>query len=62
MKTEIVVTAIIYLVALLIYLIPTIIGLRKRNSLAIIAINVFLGWTFIGWVGSLIWAISSKSK
>jgi hypothetical protein len=29
---------------------------KKRNKEAILLLNLFLGWTFIGWVGALIWA------
>ena len=45
----------------LIYFIPTIIagGRKKRNSGAIFVLNLLLGWTFIGWVVSLIWALTN---
>lgn len=29
----------------------------KHNAVAIFALNLFLGWTIIGWVGALIWAL-----
>ena len=32
------------------------IGLRKRNGFAILVLNVFLGWTGIGWVIAFVWA------
>ena len=43
------------------YFIPTVIALaRKRhNSLAIFVLNFFLGWSLIGWVIALVWAVSS---
>ncbi len=38
----------------------------KRNHIqktAILLLNIFLGWTFIGWVVALIWAtLKDKSK
>ena len=40
-----------------IYMLPTIIGLHKHNALAIFLLNVFLGWTGIGWVAALIWSV-----
>jgi hypothetical protein len=48
-----------FIVGLVIYFIPTIIAIMRhhRNLLAIILINIFLGWTFVGWIVSLIWAI-----
>jgi hypothetical protein len=30
---------------------------RHRNLLPIILVNIFLGWTFVGWIVALIWAI-----
>jgi len=36
--------------------------LVKNNSTAITVLNIFLGWTFLGWLGSLIWAIASPKK
>jgi hypothetical protein len=45
----------------LIYFIPFIVALaRKHNdSTAIFVLNLFLGWTFIGWVIALIWAVKN---
>lgn len=41
------------------YFIPTIIAYsrRKANRAAVFALNFFLGWTFLGWVVSLVWAL-----
>jgi hypothetical protein len=40
------------------YFLPSIIALArsKRDLLAIFLLNLFLGWTVIGWIVSLIWA------
>jgi Superinfection immunity protein len=48
------------LVGLVLYLLPTIIVLarRKKNVLGPILVNVLLGWTFIGWIVALIWALT----
>ena len=40
------------------YFFPTIVGCRKRNSGAIFVLNLFLGWTFVGWVVALVWAVT----
>ena len=42
------------------YLIPTIVAYRRRHYqlTAIAVINVFAGWTLIGWVGALAWAVT----
>lgn len=42
--------------AVVVYFTPTIIALGKRNALAIFALNLLLGWTFIGWVVAFVWA------
>lgn len=43
---------------LMIYFIPAIVAQmrRHRNKDPIIIINLFLGWTFLGWVIALAWA------
>jgi hypothetical protein len=48
----------IIIVALL-YFIPTFIVLCNKhpNGLAIGLLNLFLGWTFVGWLVCLIWAV-----
>jgi len=42
-----------------IYLLPTFIALAMHNInvLAIFLLNLLTGWTFIGWIASLIWAV-----
>jgi hypothetical protein len=44
------------LFGLFIYFLPTIFGWQKKNHVAILMLNLFLGWTFIGWVIALVWA------
>jgi T4 superinfection immunity protein len=48
---------------LAIYFLPAIIaGHRHLHERApITLLNLFLGWTFIGWVVALIWAITAPS-
>lgn len=49
----------------LLYFLPTLIALarRKTNKLPIFLLNLFAGWTVLGWIGALIWgAISDKGK
>lgn len=42
------------------YFIPSIIAAirKKDNQIAIFALNLFLGWSVIGWVVALVWAVS----
>jgi hypothetical protein len=49
----------IVLPLLAIYFVPTIIAVVRhaRNVLGIVLLNIFAGWTFLGWVAALIWSI-----
>jgi len=46
------------IVVLISYFIPTIIALirKHRDVMAIFVLNLFLGWSLIGWIISLVWA------
>jgi hypothetical protein len=54
----------VFIGVLLIYFAPSIIASgRNAKSVAGIAIlNIFLGWTFLGWLGALIWSVSGESE
>lgn len=41
------------------YFLPSIIAMvrSKRDVTAIVLLNLFLGWTAIGWVVALVWAL-----
>ncbi|MFZ0760053.1 MAG: superinfection immunity protein [Candidatus Sulfotelmatobacter sp.] len=43
------------------YFLPTIIAFArsKRDATAILLLNFFLGWTMIGWVVALVWAVKT---
>lgn len=44
------------------YFVPTFIAYsrKKTNAGAIFALNLFLGWSLIGWVVALVWALSDQ--
>lgn len=46
------------LVCAALYFVPTLVAAlsRKRNAFAIFALNLLLGWTFIGWTIALVWS------
>ncbi|MTI82366.1 MAG: superinfection immunity protein [Firmicutes bacterium] len=50
------------LIALVLYFIPTIIASKRnhKNFSAILVLNLLLGWTFLGWVGSIVWALTKE--
>ena len=49
-------------VASVLYFLPSVIAARRRhhNAGAIVVLNLFLGWTFLGWVLALVWSVSAK--
>jgi hypothetical protein len=53
---------ILVLLLLALYFIPTIVAFARgrHNKGAILVLNLFLGWSVIGWVISLVWAVSSS--
>ena len=44
-----------------IYFLPAIVACRRnhRQAAAIILLDLFLGWSLIGWVAALVWAATS---
>lgn len=46
------------------YFLPTIVAATRKhkNTLGIFFLNLFLGWTLIGWVGALIWSVLAQSE
>jgi len=52
------------LVALALYFLPTIIAVlkKKTNFLPILLLNLFLGWSFIGWIVALVWATTKDAS
>jgi hypothetical protein len=53
--------AVIITTGLIIYFAPSIIGRNKTNAQAIFVLNLFTGWSFIGWVLALVWAFTKDS-
>jgi hypothetical protein len=49
--------SLLFLVVL--YFLPAILGRDKSDAGGIFLLNLFLGWTLIGWLAAFIWAIAS---
>lgn len=49
-------------VLVIVYFVPTFIGSIRNhpNAVAITLLNLFLGWTLIGWVAALVWSVLAK--
>jgi hypothetical protein len=50
------------LVSLFLYFLPTYLARNKSNFTAILVLNLLAGWTFIGWIVALVWALSSEPQ
>ena len=50
---------ILLLIVIVINFIPSFIAFKRNheNKVAILILNICLGWTFIGWVVALVWAV-----
>ncbi len=52
------------LVAMWIYIIPALVASLRdhHNRNAIIALNLLLGWTALGWIAALVWALTATAR
>jgi hypothetical protein len=46
-----------------VYFLPTIIAIGRRNSntASVFVLNLLLGWSLIGWIVALVWALAANS-
>lgn len=51
-----------FLVLLLLYFLPSILGHHKRDAAGIFLLNFLLGWTVIGWIAAMVWAVTSEPQ
>ncbi|VFN00320.1 MAG: Superinfection immunity protein [Candidatus Kentron sp. G] len=51
------------LIALVVYFFPGIVALIRghHSKVAVLLLNLFLGWTVLGWLWALIWAFTNPS-
>ena len=53
---------IFWLVSLFLYFLPAYLARHKSNFTAIFLVNLLAGWTFVGWIIALVWALSSEPQ
>ncbi len=53
------VIAIILIIITIVMFIPWFVAVIRgiKNTLGIFLLCLFLGWTYVGWVGALIWSV-----
>jgi Superinfection immunity protein len=56
--------AIYLMIFLWAYLIPSFVAFLRNhhNAGAIFALNLLLGWTFLGWISAMIWSLTAPAK
>ena len=47
-------------IGVLLYFLPFVVAVNRghKNATAIFVLNLFLGWTMIGWVVALVWSFT----
>jgi len=55
---------IVFAISVFVYSLPSLIAFRRLHNqrVSILVLNVFLGWTFIGWVTAIVWAFTSDTE
>jgi hypothetical protein len=55
------VTTVFIITAILLYFLPSIVAISRSvpNAGSVVVLNLFLGWTFIGWIASLAMSFGS---
>lgn len=50
-------------VGIVLYVVPGLIALGRghHQRFAILALNLLLGWTFVGWVAAFVWALTATA-
>lgn len=59
-----VICILILIASIPLYFLPSIVAGKKKhkNQTGIFVLNLFLGWTLIGWVGALVWAVTESEE
>lgn len=58
--------AVLFLMIVMIagYFIPTVIAFARghHQKVAILVLNLFLGWSGLGWIGALVWSFTAVQR
>lgn len=53
---------IFWLLSLFLYFLPAYLARNKPEFTSILILNILAGWTFIGWIVALIWALTARQQ
>lgn len=58
---QIAVIAAVVISLLIVYMLPAMVAAIRshHNTVAIAALNLLLGWSFVGWVVAFVWALTA---
>jgi len=47
-----------------VYFLPGLVAYKRdhQNAASIMLLNLFLGWTLLGWIGAMVWSASAKKQ
>ena len=57
-------TTLFFIFGVFLYFIPCFVASARntKNGAGIFLLNFFLGWSGLGWLGALIWAVCAEKK
>jgi uncharacterized membrane protein len=57
-------SVVILVIAMVVYFLPSIVAYKDKRAawVGIAILNVLLGWTILGWIAALIWAVTGESE
>ena len=56
-------SALLLLICLLaVYFLPSLVAWKKDKFEAVFVLNLFLGWTFVGWIIALAWGANPDRR
>ena len=51
-----------FIIVCILYFLPSVIAIGKKNSTGIFLLNLLLGWVILVWIGVLVWAACSPKR
>lgn len=56
--------SILVIIIIALYFVPSLVAVlrRAKGTSGVVVLNLFLGWTFIGWVVALAWAAAAAPE
>lgn len=58
---DVIILVVVIALSILLYFLPSIVAAKRnhKNMIPVFLLNIFLGWTFLGWVVALVWSFAS---